>query len=274
MRRVLAVVAFVSFLYSCSSNNITEDNSPEKFFTSRQLKGTFGIFDNNKGLFTVYNLPRFRDSTYLPASTFKIVNSLIGIEIGRVKDDSTVIPWDHVVRAIPEWNQDLMMKDAFKYSAVPWFQELARRIGKDTMQYWLDTIGYGREYRKPVITQQNLDTFWLDNSVKMSGDEQMGLVKRLYFDQLPFQKRSQRIVREMMLQENNSNYSLSYKTGWGHNEQRHAIGWIVAWIQENRHPYFFALQAESPDSSYDMSKARLDILKDILNEYGFMKGKK
>src|SRR6478735_2130027 len=99
MGRILAAVALITLIYSCSSNNITEDNTPEKFFVAHQLKGTFGIFDNNKGLFTVYNLPRFRDSTYLPASTFKIVNSLIGLQTGKISSDSMVIKWDGVKRS-------------------------------------------------------------------------------------------------------------------------------------------------------------------------------
>ena len=110
------------------------------------------------------------------------------------------------------------MFEAFRYSAVPWYQELARRIGKDTMQHWIDTLGYAQRYGKPVI-KNNLDTFWLDNTVKVTADEQLGLVKKLYFGQLPFQPRSQRIVKNMMLSEDNSNYKLSYKTGWEHTEK-------------------------------------------------------
>jgi beta-lactamase class D len=210
---------------------------------------------------------------YLPASTFKIVNSLIGIETGRVKDDSTVIAWDGITRQISSWNQDLPMNKAFEYSSVPWYQELARRIGKDTMQHWLDTLGYGSHDSSYKIAS-NIDTFWLDNTLKVTADEQLGLVKKLYFDQLPFQKRSQRIVRSMMLRENNANYKLSYKTGWATTDKGHALGWILGWIEENKHPYFFVLQVESPDRNYDMTNVRLKILKDILAQYGFMQGRK
>jgi beta-lactamase class D len=267
-------LSFVSlFIISCSPNNITEDASLEKYFKENNVEGTYGMFDNGQGRFTIYNLGRFRDSVYLPASTFKIVNSLIGIETGRVKDDSTVIPWDGVVRQIKNWNQDLPMHKAFEYSAVPWFQELARRIGKDTMQHWLDTLGYG-QHDSAYKIMNNLDTFWLDNSLKISADEQLGLVKKLYFDQLPFQKRSQRIVRSMMMRENNANYKLAYKTGWATTDKGHALGWIIGWIEENRHPYFFVLQVESPDRNYDMTHVRLKILKDILAQHGFMQGKK
>ena len=59
-----------------------------------------------------------------------------------------VIKWDGVKRSIPEWNEDLTMKQAFKLSAVPYYQEVARRIGKDTMQFWVDTLGYGSRYKK------------------------------------------------------------------------------------------------------------------------------
>ncbi len=259
-------------IVSCSPNNVTEDKSLKKLFDSHQLQGSFGLFDNSLGLFTIYNLPVFRDSAWLPASTFKIVNSLVGIQTGVIKDENTVIPWDGITRPQAAWNRDMNMKEAFTVSCVPWFQELARRIGKDTMQHWLDTLGYAARNGKAVI--RTIDTFWLDNSVKISADEQLGLVKRLYFDQLPFFKRTQQIVANMMLREDNSNYRLSYKTGWGYTEKGHALGWVVGWIEENKHPYFFVLQVESPDKSYDLTTVRLTLLKEILKQYGFMEGKK
>jgi beta-lactamase class D len=251
---------------------VQTDNSISRYFEKEKLTGSFGLLNNNNGQFTIYNLTRFRDSAYLPASTFKIVNALVGIQTGRVKDDSTVIPWDGITRNIKEWNQNLNMKEAFHFSSVPWYQELARRIGKDTMQRWLDTLGYASSSGKAVIKQ--IDTFWLDNSVKVTADEQLGLVKKLYFMQLPFYKRTMEIVKDMMLEEDNSNYRLSYKTGWGHRENGHSIGWIVGWIEENRHPYFFSLQLESENPDYDFSKVRLKILKEILKQYGFMEGTK
>jgi beta-lactamase class D len=272
MRYFLALLSF-SFLLSCSVNNTREDKSLSKYFDQHHLQGTFALFDNGTGEFTVYNMDRYRDSAYLPASTFKIVNSLIGIETGVVKDSAMVIPWDSVVRNIPEWNRDLKMHEAFAFSCVPWYQELARRIGRDTMQHWLDTLGYARLHGRPEI-KNNLDTFWLDNSVKVTADEQLGLVKKLYFGQLPFQPRSQRMVKNMMMREDNSNYKLSYKTGWGYTEKGHALGWLIGWIEENRHPYFFVLQVESPDRNYNMTNVRLKMLKDILHQYGFMEGKR
>ena len=76
-----------------------------------------------------------------------------------------------------------------------------------------------------------------------------------------------------MLREDNANYKLSYKTGWGQTDKGHALGWIIGWIEENRHPYFFVLQVESPDSNYDMNNVRLKMLKDILKQLGFFEGR-
>ncbi|MEX6686106.1 penicillin-binding transpeptidase domain-containing protein [Danxiaibacter flavus] len=267
----LALVAFVMVFASCNQNNVTVDNSIQKYFDENKVTGTFGMFDNGQGQFTIYNLSRFKDSTYLPASTFKIVNSLVGLETGRISNENMVIKWDSVVRDVAAWNKDLTMKEAFKVSAVPYYQEVARRIGKDTMQHWLDTLGYGAKHGKAVI--KTIDTFWLDNSVKVTADEQLGLVKKLYFDQLPFRKQTtQEIVKRVMLQEDNANYKLSYKTGWGYRENGNALGWIIGWIEENKHPYFFVLNVEGPKDTNP--EVRINILKAVLKQYGFMEGKK
>ena len=269
--RILASCLIVFFIAGCSTNNVDVDDSLGKYFKENKAEGCFALLNNNTKRFTVYNLERYRDSAYLPASTFKIVNSLIGLQTGVITNDSMVIKWDSVVRSASAWNKDLSMYEAFRVSAVPYYQEVARRIGKDTMQLWLDSLSYGTK----KITA-SIDTFWLDNSLKITPDEQLGLVKRLYFDQLPFHKHNQQIVKTAMLMEDKPEYKLSYKTGWGFGDSTHKknIGWMVGWIEENKHPYFFVLNLESEDKDFDMAAIRMKILKDILTQLGFMKGNK
>jgi beta-lactamase class D len=161
------------------------------------------------------------------------------------------------------------MKEAFRVSNVGYYQEVARRIGMDTMKRWIDTLSYGNTNMNGPI-----DSFWLDNTLKISPDEQLGLMKRLYFDQLPFRKSVQQTVRNVMLQEDNTEYKLSYKTGWGFDEQKNAIGWLTGWIEENRHVYFFVTLVKSKDTRTDIQPLRLSITKDILKQYGFFEGKK
>jgi len=267
--RLLAGCLIVFCFVSCSLNNVDIDNSLGKYFKENKVEGCFALLNNSTGRFSIYNLERYRDSAYLPASTFKIVNSLIGLQTGVITNDSMVIKWDGVVRSVPAWNKDLSMYEAFRVSAVPYYQEVARRIGKDTMQQWLDTLSYGtKKITSPI------DTFWLDNSLKITPDEQLGLVKKLYFNQLPFHERNQEIVRTAMLMEDKPEYKLSYKTGWGFKENGNNLGWMLGYIEENKHPYFFVLNIESPEKDFDMPTVRMKMLKDILAQLGFMQGKK
>jgi beta-lactamase class D len=267
------VFAAVALFQGCSPNNIKQDNSLKKYFDENKVNGCFALMENATGKFTVYNLARYRDSSYLPASTFKIVNSLIGLQTGKIVNDSMVIKWDGVQRAVTDWNKDLTMYEAFRVSAVPYYQEVARRIGRDTMQYWLDSLKYGALNDTSLFKLGSaIDTFWLDNTLKITPDQNLGLVKQLYFNQLPFFKSYQEMVKRAMLFENNTQYRLGYKTGWAHAENNHSIGWITGWIEENNHPYFFVLNIESADPGYDMKPVRISMLKAILGQLGFFKG--
>ena len=268
-----SILLFSTSIFSCSPNNIKEDKSLKKYFDAYGVDGTFGLFDNGQGNFIIYNLSRYKDSAYLPASTFKIVHSLIGLQIGKIVNEKMMIKWDKITRLFPngdtakDWNKDLTMEEAFKTSAAPYYQEVARRIGKDTMQLWLDSLGYGT---KKITT--HIDSFWLDNSLKIKADEQLGLVKKLYFNQLPFTKTTQDVVRKLMVQESNANYILAYKTGYGFKENGKALTWMVGWVEENKHPHFFVLNIEG-DQSKDLMPIRKSILKDILNQLGYLEGK-
>jgi len=126
----LLLITYYLLLNACSPNNVSVDDSLKKYFDSSKVTGTFALFDNGSGNFIVHNLSRYKDSAYLPASTFKIVNSLIGLQTGKIVNEKMVIKWDGVKRWNEAWNKDLTMEEAFKLSAVPYYQEVARRIKK------------------------------------------------------------------------------------------------------------------------------------------------
>jgi beta-lactamase class D len=258
---------FILSFSSCSVNKAKIDNCLKQYFDQNNVDGCFTMLDNRNGGITVYNM-ELDTQRVLPASTFKIVNSLIGIETGKITGEKMVIKWDGIVRDDSDWNKDMDMREAFKVSCVPYYQEVARRIGRDTMQLWLDSLHYGN-----MQIGNHIDSFWLDNSLKISPDEQLGLVSRLYFDQLPFQKRTQQIVRDVMIRENNTQYKLSYKTGYAYDENNNSIGWVVGWIEENMHPYFFVTLVKAHGKDQSIIKSRLDITKNILKQYGFFQGK-
>jgi beta-lactamase class D len=262
------LIAHCLLFISCSVNKAKTDDSLKKYFDEHKVDGCFTMLNNADGEITVYNM-KYDTMRFSPASTFKIVNSLIGLQTGRITDEKMVIKWDGIKRWNEEWNKDMDMAEAFKVSNVAWYQEIARRIGKDTMQQWIDSIGYGnKDISGPI------DSFWLNNKLKISPDEQLGLLKKLYFDQLPFRKSAQQILRDVMLRENNTAYKLSYKTGWGFAEDGNSIGWVAGWIEENRHVYFFVTFVKAPDNKTDIKTVRMNITKSILKQYGFFEGRR
>jgi beta-lactamase class D len=107
MRLTVAYFFVLLFAFSCSPDNIKKDNSLKKYFDENKVDGCFALMNNATGNFTVYNFERYKDSAYTPASTFKIVNSLIGLQTGRIVNDSMVIKWDGKKRWNEEWNKDL-----------------------------------------------------------------------------------------------------------------------------------------------------------------------
>jgi len=259
---------------ACQRHNIQEQKQWGAIFKKYQIDSVcFELADNSHEQVFYYDLHRV-STRYTPASTFKIMNSLIGLESNVATDENMVIPWDGVKRNRDEWNVDMNMRQAFKVSCVPYYQELARRIGAVEMQKWIDTVKYGNQRIGGAI-----DMFWLNDTMQISADEQVLFMKRLYFDKLPFSQRSQRIVRSMMLQEDSSNYRLYYKTGTNLDDKG-ILAWVTGFVERketqvgvltkksetNYKPYFFSMNFSTPDTSNSYREKRISILKDILRE--------
>ena len=117
-------------IQSCSVNKADINNDLKKYFDARNVEGCFTMLNNQDGSVMVYNM-KLDTMRFTPASTFKIPNSLIALETGIAPNDSLVIPWDGVKRWNADWNKSMDMRQAFKVSNVGYYQEIARRIGKD-----------------------------------------------------------------------------------------------------------------------------------------------
>jgi beta-lactamase class D len=263
----IAISLSLFAISSCTVNKAKIDNNLKKYFDAEQVEGCFTMLNNSDGKVTVYNM-ELDTMRFLPASTFDIIGTLISLQTGVAADENMVIKWDGVIRPNSNWNKDLTLTQAFKSNSLPHFQEIARRIGKDTLKQWVDSLAYGnRNVSGPV------DSFWQNNTLKISPDEQLGLLKRIYFDQLPFRKSVHQSVRDLMQQVDNTQYKLSYHTGLGIDQNNNSIGWLAGWIEENRHVYFFVSLVKSKNPTKDMATARMNITQNILKELGFLQGK-
>jgi beta-lactamase class D len=232
------------------------------------------FFQGNTGAFVLYDLRQNRliryaparcASRFIPASTFKVLNALIGLESGVIPDENYVIPWDGTPYPIPAWNQDNTLKTAVQDSVVWYFQELARRVGQAKMQAYVNAAHYGNQ----DISGQ-LDSFWLDGALRISADEQVEFLKRFYQGTLPFSKRSLDIVRSILVLEQTGAYTLSGKTGSAQRVTPH-VGWFVGYLETSGNVYFFATNYESPgpDGLENGDTARA-ITRSILQSLGLL----
>jgi beta-lactamase class D len=171
-----------------------------------------------------------------PCSTFKIPNSLVGLETGVIAGADSVLPWDGVKRDREEWNRDHTLASAIKVSAVWYYQELARRVGASRMQKLLDAIPYGN-----LDTSSGIDVFWLGRSLKISPDEQVAFLERLRLSMLPFSERSQQIVRDILVQERSGSFVYRGKTGSCGGGKAPDHGWWVGWVERDGKSTVFAM---------------------------------
>lgn len=202
-----------------------------------------------------------------PASTFKIPNSIIGIETGVVDADTTIFRWNGEELAFDMWEKDMNLKEAFHNSCVPCYQEIARKIGVDRMNKFLSDFNYGNM----KIDSSNLDKFWLEGDFAITQIYQIEFLLKLYNNELPVSESTHKIMKEIMLTDELPNEILRAKTGWAIRNGKNN-GWYVGYIAQDTNAYFFAVNI-IPDKDFDMSmfqKIRKDITFRALKEMGII----
>ncbi|MBK9801210.1 MAG: class D beta-lactamase [Bacteroidetes bacterium] len=197
---LLVFIILVYGLTACKHKQTTEiHNDFKKYYDQFNVEGSFVLYDRQADKYVFYNQNQY-NQTFSPASTFKIFNSLIGLETGVINDKHFVIHWDSVARN-PVWDKDHDLQTAFTNSTVWYYQELARRVGEQRMKYWLDKSNYGN-----TDTSGGIDQFWLTGGLRISPKQQIDFLKQLHDNQLPFSKRSVDIVKDIMITKDTLGY--------------------------------------------------------------------
>jgi beta-lactamase class D OXA-50 len=232
-----ALLLLLTPLGSLWSRTYHEVPELDAIFDRYGVTGIFVLLDSTRDRVEVSNKLRAQQR-FAPASTFKIANSLIGLDAGAVKNVDEVLPYGGKPQRFKAWERDMNLRDAIKASNVAVYQELARRIGLKRMRAGVKKLNYGNQETGGVV-----DRFWLDGPLAISAQEQMEFLQRLVAGRLPVKQEAVRAIREITLLEKTVTYELHGKTGWLFNSKRQ-IGWWVGWVEREGMSYPFALNID------------------------------
>ncbi len=244
-----------SFTYSPPTEALLDS-----LFNVHEAVGTFLLQDIKGDTTYVYNEERAKIA-YLPASTFKVPNTLIALELG-VADTNEIFPWDGTERFAEQWNQDLNLAQAFRYSAFWVYQIIAARVGEDNYREWLQKIDYGNAEPGPDVT-----TFWVAGDIRISAYEQLDFLRRLENGSLAFGEANQKLFRDIFSYEKTDRYDWKAKTGWTTIPDPDT-GWVVGWVERGEDRFIYVLNLDIENNAH--GRARVEIARAVFQSMGII----
>jgi len=240
-------------------------------FREAQVTGTFVLLDGQTGAYRRHDEERAA-RRYLPASTYKIPNSLIALETGVAQGKDFKLEWDS--KRNPRqpwwpaaWAQDHTLESALKNSTVWYYQEIARRVGAERMQAYVDRFDYGNR-----DISGGIDQFWLTGGLRISANEQVDFLRRFYVNQLGLSERTVRMTKDMLVLEDTPRYRLSGKSGWAGLGEEGApqTGWLVGYLERQGDVFYFALNIDIRNSQD--AAARMKLVHAVFRDLGLISG--
>jgi len=265
--RLLIPISLLVLIVGCAEgkklpNTYTRSKEPVKFqqidlqdlFATKGLGGQILIYDEACNQYTSSDFSIAKDP-FLPASTFKIPNTIIGLETGVI-DENYVFKYDGKPRMLKAWEKDLTLREAFQTSCVPCYQELARKAGLANMKVLLDSMAYpGMD-----VGKDNLDMFWLKGQSAISPLQQVDFLRRLMTKQFNLKESTRSILKEVMARDTTVNGIRYAKTGRGEYKGKD-MGWFIGYIQKPKNRIYFAtliiLEDGFPEALFADERIRL-----------------
>jgi len=230
-----------------------------------RVTGTLALYDTQDGVLVCSDVKKCQTAV-TPASTFKIPHSMIALETGLVQDPDTILPWDKQQYWNENWNQDLKFRDAFRFSCLPCYRAIARKVGAAGEQEWVNKLGYGNR-----DISGGVDKFWMDAGLLISPLEQLDFLRRFDGDKLPISARTADYVRDIMTLDVTEKYVLRGKTGTtGTPEESRMLAWLVGWLEAGNRRVFFALLLDGNAPGVDPMQVRRPLVERVLKSKGLM----
>ncbi len=257
MRLLIASIAIVCFA-SCTGNRIKEKEDWGKVYQQFGIDSAGAeILEQSKERVFYYNKYWGKRRT-AAAGTYNLMLSLIALETGVAPSEDMVIQYNGPANTDTLLTKSMSLKEAFAANNAYYFTTLAAKIGATTIKKWTDTLRYG----STAIDTAN----WDYTKLQVSLDEQVGLVKRLYFSDLPFSDRTERIARTLLFKQEAAGKFKSYYQISSNNDATTNKSWMIGFLEDStNHPYIFASQIESKNKAQNLDSINLVAMRSIFN---------
>jgi beta-lactamase class D/beta-lactamase regulating signal transducer with metallopeptidase domain len=229
------------------------------------LRGTFVLLDGRTGRYMHHNATRARER-FSPCSTFKVPYAAMFLETGVVPGPDVTVPYDPALRQPAIWASDQTLRSALKVSANWYFEQMGARLADERALRFVQQFDYGGGVASNPHSS-DVEPFWMNGALRISADEQVRFLRRLYDGVLGLSERSTRLTKEMMLTEIRGGARLSAKTGACRPQGEETSNWYVGFVERPDNVYFFALQMGDADYGRAYS-GRIPITRAILSALG------
>jgi len=135
---------------------------------------------------------------------------------------------------------------------------IARRIGPERMQKFVDLLEYGNR-----DIGGGIDQFWLTGNLRIDPVQQVDFVDRLRRGVLPVSKRSQDLVRDILPVTKVGNATIRAKSGLvGAERGQPSLGWLVGWAEAGSLQTVFAMNMDCKEPAH--IAARMNVAQQCL----------
>ena len=251
--------ALLLCFFSLKINAQEKDLALGFLMQEKNYEGVILLYDYKEDELTTSHFNKANDRV-LPASTFKIFNTLLFLDLGIVEDTLFTLQWDgtnhkHKGRTIASWNKDTNLAEAFRNSTVWYYKELSKPIDLKTYKKFMKKAKYGKVFGNK---KKELDFWNIGSKIGVSAKEQIRLLVRIHEYHGLYQKEHIDIVKELMIEEKTDDYILRSKTGWTVTPDKRFdvgkdLGWYIGYVETDDNAYFFAVRIEKPRNKPDRS---------------------
>lgn len=106
------------------------------------INGCAVFFSPEENTYNIYN-KELIDEQIPPYSTFKIINSLMGLSQNITTSADSKLGYDGKIHWKEEWNKDITFEEAFKESCVWYYEKIMDSLDKEYVQNTLNDLNYG-----------------------------------------------------------------------------------------------------------------------------------